>query len=139
MWLEAQAGAQEVGSCLWIYIANNVSKSVEKLILRSDFCGGQNRNIKLVLMLKYSLEEFTHLESIQLRFSVSGHSFLPTDSDFGEVECVLKRQTKMISLENYLQVMKFCRRKRPIDVVSMNKKNFVGTQKLEKEISNRKK
>ncbi|CAG9765894.1 unnamed protein product [Ceutorhynchus assimilis] len=141
LWLEGQAGrgAQEVGSCLLLYIANNISKTVKNLILWSDSCGGQNRNIKMVLLLKCALEVSTHLESIELRFLVSGHSFLPNDSDFGDVECVLKRQTKMYSPEDYIQVMKSCRRQHPIEIVSMEKKNFVSTKMLEKEIINRKK
>ncbi|CAG9773605.1 unnamed protein product [Ceutorhynchus assimilis] len=114
-------------------------KDENNLILWSDSCGGQNRNIKMVLLLKCAVEVSTHLKSIELRFLVSGHSFLPNHSDFGDVECVLKRQTKMYSPEDYIQVMKSCRRKHPIEVVSMEKKNFVSTKMLEKEIINRKK
>lgn len=93
----------------------------------------------MVLLLKCALEVSTHLESIELRFLVSGHSFLPNDSDFGDVECALKRHTKMYSPEDYIEVMKSCRRKHPIEVVSMKKEAFVSTLKLEKEICNRKK
>lgn len=141
LWLEGEAGrgAQEVGSCLLLYIAKYVSKTVKKLILWSDSCGGQNRNIKMALLLKCALEKSTHLESIELRFLVSGYSFLPNDSDFGDVECALKRQTRMYSPEDYIKVMKSCRRKHPIEVVSMKKEDFLSTLKLEKEITNRKK
>ncbi|CAH1110662.1 unnamed protein product [Psylliodes chrysocephalus] len=84
-------------------------------------------------------EVSTHLESTGFRFLVSEYSFLPNDSDFGDVECALKRHTKMYSPEDYIQVMKSCRRKHPIEVVSMKKAVFVSTLKLEKEICNRKK
>lgn len=48
----AGKGAQEVGSCLLKYLGTHISDDVEELILWSDSCGGQNRNIKIVLMLK---------------------------------------------------------------------------------------
>ncbi|CAH1967216.1 unnamed protein product [Acanthoscelides obtectus] len=65
--------------------------------------------------------------------------FSTNDSDFGDVECVLKRHTNMFSPEDYIRVMKSCRKKRPIEVVSIEKKDFVSTKKLEKVITNRKK
>lgn len=53
IWVEGEAGrgAQEVGSCLIKFIKNHLRDGVEKLVLWSDCCGGQNRNIKIVLML----------------------------------------------------------------------------------------
>lgn len=53
IWVEGEAGrgALEVGSCLIKFIKNHVRDGVEKLVLWSDCCGGQNRNIKIVLML----------------------------------------------------------------------------------------
>ncbi|KAK4875680.1 hypothetical protein RN001_012102 [Aquatica leii] len=79
-----------------LYIENNIAKTMKNLILWSDSCGGQNGNIKIVLMLKCILEHFTHLETIRVRFLVLGHSFLPNDSDFGDVECALKKLSKLV-------------------------------------------
>lgn len=142
IWIEGEAGrgAQEVGSCLRKYIAmNNISESVENLIFWSDSCGGQNRNIKMVLMMKCILEETLHLKSIRIRFLVSGHSFLPNDSDFGDVECAIKKQNKIFSPQDYINIMRTCRRKRRININRMVKDDFVSTKKLEKAIVNRKK
>ena len=80
-----------------------------------------------------------HLKTIRLRFLVSGHTFLPNDSDFGEVECKIKKQNIIFSSEDYIQIMKDCRKKRLIVVYRMKKEDFVSTKKLEKEIVNRKK
>lgn len=46
VWNESMAsrGPQEIGSCLLHFIKNYVH--TEKLIMYSDQCGGQNRNIK---------------------------------------------------------------------------------------------
>lgn len=141
LWLEGQAGrgAQEVGSCLRKYVKQHVSLSVKYLNLWSDSCGGQNRNIKMVLILKCILEESDSLEEIRLNFLVSGHSFLPNDSDFGDVECAIKKQQKLYSPNDYAKIMKTCRKKNPITVNFMEKEDFISTRKIEKEITNRKK
>lgn len=141
IWLEGQAGrgAQEVASSLRKFIKCYVSPQVKTLNLWSDSCGGQNRNIKMVLILKCVLEESATLESIRLQFLVSGHSFLHNDSDFGDVECAVKRQQNLFTPEDYIAIMQNCRKKNPIIVNQMKKDDFVGTSKIEKLITNRKK
>lgn len=42
----ASRGAQEIGSCLFRHLSSHVPQNTEKIILYSDACGGQNRNIK---------------------------------------------------------------------------------------------
>ncbi|KAF2886099.1 hypothetical protein ILUMI_20074 [Ignelater luminosus] len=93
------------------YVVNHISDKIQELILWSDSCGGQNRNIKIVLLLKSILEEKPTLGKIRLRLLVSGHSFLPNDSDFGNVESALKIQQKLFSPEDYIKIMKNCREK----------------------------
>lgn len=68
VWLEHEAskGTQEVGSCLMKYI-KRIKPSVKKLILWSDACGGQNRSIKLILILIHILQNHSTLESISIR------------------------------------------------------------------------
>lgn len=82
IWLEYEAskGSQEVESCLKKYI-ENIKAPVKTLILWSDSCGGQNRSIKFVLMMIYTLQNHPSLKSISMRYLQSGHSFLPNDSD----------------------------------------------------------
>lgn len=69
---EASKGTQEVGSCLKAQIEKCKKKN---LILWADSCGGQNRSIKLVLMMMHILHNHETLESISLRYLLSGHSF----------------------------------------------------------------
>nr|CAH7755794.1 unnamed protein product [Callosobruchus chinensis] len=77
VWNESQGsrGPQEIGTCLLHYTKNFVSTS--KLIMYSDQCGGQNRNIKIALLCKYILETGqTTLHQIDHKFLVSGHSYI---------------------------------------------------------------
>lgn len=48
--------AQEVDSCLKVMIQQYLSPVTEELILWSNSCGGQNRNVKVVLFLKSVLK-----------------------------------------------------------------------------------
>lgn len=63
---EASKGTQEVGSCLKKYI-EGIQAPIKKLILWSDACGGQNRSIKLILILNHILQNHSSLESISVR------------------------------------------------------------------------
>ncbi|KAL4132257.1 hypothetical protein QTP88_009449 [Uroleucon formosanum] len=47
----ATIGPQEIGSCILHYVENFVTST--KLIMYSDQCGGQNRNIKMATLYNY--------------------------------------------------------------------------------------
>ncbi|KAJ8867125.1 hypothetical protein PR048_032988 [Dryococelus australis] len=93
VWVEGEAGrgAQEVSSCLKTHISEQIGR-VKKFILRSDACGGQNRNTKIALILKTVLEQHPTLEKLTMKFLMPGHSLLPNDSDLGDIESFLKLQ-----------------------------------------------
>lgn len=140
VWLETQAskGTQEVGSCLRKYIFDNIKPPVKKLFLWSDSCGGQNRSIKLVLMLIHTLQNHTSLESISLRFLQSGHSFLPNDSEFGDVECFMKQFESLYTDADIIDKMKRCRNENKFEVNTMLPEEFVSVKDMERAITNRK-
>lgn len=54
MWSEnmASRGAHEIGSCVIKHLQTYDSDNTKKVYLYSDSCGGQNRNIKITLLLK---------------------------------------------------------------------------------------
>ncbi|KAF0683858.1 Serine/threonine-protein phosphatase, partial [Aphis craccivora] len=139
VWLEGEAGrgAQEVGSCLRKHIKNNLNNSIKELVMWSDSCGGQNRNIKIVLLMK-TLFNNTELETITLKYLYPGHSFLPNDRNFSDIESALKHQQRLYTPDDYIHIMKTCKKKNPLKVIKMNKEDFVSTENLEKKITNRK-
>jgi len=141
VWPEGMAGrgAQEVAACLMKHIKNRLDNDVKCLKLWSDSCGGQNRNIKIVLMMRHVLSQHSSLECIIFRYRVSGHSYLPNDSEFGDVECALKSQQSLFTVDEYCDVMKNCRRKKPFVVTKMEKTDFLSSAQLEKSVTNRKK
>ncbi|XP_050510421.1 uncharacterized protein LOC126887115 [Diabrotica virgifera virgifera] len=140
IWTESMAGrgAQEVGSCLKKFVDNYLAEGKEQLILWSDSCGGQNRNIKIVLMLKAVLETHRSLKTIYFKYLIPGHSFLPNDTDFGEVERSLKYQIRLYTLNEFKQVLENCSKKKKFVACEMTKDDFFGTSQIEKSITNRK-
>ena len=84
------------------------------LILLSDSCGGQNRNIKVVLMLKSILASHPNLQTIYLKSLVPGHTFLLNDSDFGDIESCLKYHQQIYSPEDYINIILTCRQQKPV-------------------------
>ncbi|VEN43467.1 unnamed protein product [Callosobruchus maculatus] len=140
IWREGVAGrgAQEVGSCLKKFIDQHLKNGVEDLILWSDSCGGQNRNIKIVLLLKKILSEHSTLQTICFKYLESGHSFLPNDTDFAQIERALKLQVRIYTIDEFKSVIENSKKKNPFEVIQMNPEDFFSTENIEKQISSRK-
>lgn len=140
IWLEYEAskGTQEVGSSLKKYI-ESIKAPVKKLLLWSDSCGGQNRSIKFVLMMIYILRKHPSLESISMRYLQSGHSFLPNDSDFGDVECSIKTAGPLYTDTDYINVMENCRIENKFCIERLHRDDFFSVKQLEEATTNRKK
>lgn len=92
-----------------------------------------------MLMLIHILQNHLSLETIHLRFLESGHSFLPNDSEFGDVECLIKENEKVYTLENYIEIMQECRTVNQFQVNRMLPQDLVSVQDLVDFTTNRKK
>ncbi|KAJ8975146.1 hypothetical protein NQ317_012423 [Molorchus minor] len=135
VWDETVA-SREVGSCLLYYIKHFVTS--KSLIMYSDQCGGQNRNIKLSVLCNYiTASPDLTVEKIDHKFLVSGHSYLPCDQDFGLIEKEKNFILVFIPKEWHL-VIKKARKKNPFKVIEMTKSDFISTKVLESNITNRK-
>lgn len=140
VWHEAIAsrGPQEIGSCLKHYIENYVKTS--KLVMYSDQCGGQNRNIKLSLICNYVIQnKISNVKQIDHKFLVSGHSYLACDRDFGVIEKNKKNYNDIYIPGDWVKVISSSRKHNPFKIVEMKSENFITTEPLEKNITNRKK
>jgi len=69
---------------------------------------------------------------------LSGHSFLPNDSELGDVECAIKRQQRLYTVEDYINTMKASRINKKFVITRMEGKDFVSIESLLKQIVNRK-
>ena len=72
MWHEGQAGigSQEIGSCVLKHLQQNAAG--ERVFnTYSDSCGGQNRNVNIVLLWSYAVARLG-IQEVNHKFIVSG-------------------------------------------------------------------
>ena len=142
MWHEgvASRGSEEVGSCLLHRLRHLSSSTATKMILYSDSCGGQNRNINMVcLWLHIVASPEFNITQIDHKFMVSGHSYLPNDRDFGSIETEKRRHSQIFTPQEWYQLVRECRKVNPFEVVEMTQDDFFGIKELKEHITNRKK
>ena len=88
VWTETEGsyGSQEISSHLIKYI-KTYAKNFEKIITYSDLYIEQNKNIKTVFsLLKLVQNTEIRTESIEMKFLINIHNYLPNDSDFAIIE-----------------------------------------------------
>ena len=140
MWHEgiASRGSYEVGSCLLRHL-KEMNTTATHLVLYSDSCGGQNRNINiLVLLLHIVANPDLTFEVIDHKFMVSGHSYLPNDRDFGNIETARRRCQHLFVPDDWCHLVRTARRRNPFAVTEMENKDFLSFEPLTKAIVNRK-
>lgn len=77
-------------------------------------------------------------ESIDMKFLVSGHSYLPNDSDFAIIESCAKKNQNIFSPDDWYHIIKTCKKKAPFHLIQMTHQDFLSTKPLEQSIINRK-
>ncbi len=133
VWDETIAGrrSDEIGSCLVKHLEDHTTDK-KKIVIYSDCCGGQNRNINMSSMLmKYITREDITTEVIDHKFLVPGHTYLPNDRDFAVVETANKKREHIYTPNQWYEVMRIARKKKPFHVIQMTSKDL-STAKLKK-------
>lgn len=132
----ASRGSQEVGSCILKHLKK--LRNHKHIIAYSDMCTGQNRNIKLALTwLKIVQSAENNADIIDHKFLLSGHSFLPNDSDFGVIEMALRKNNLMYVPQDYYETIKKCRKSNKFILTKMKREDFFSTKPLEEAIHKR--
>ena len=140
MWHEgvASRGSEEIGSCILNHI-QHMTTSATNLVLYSDSCGGQNRNINIVCLWLHIVANSQYpFTTIDHKFMVRGHSFLPNDRDFGGVETARRKRQHIFVPTDWQEVIRTARVKNPFHVAEMQSEDFVSLSALKKNIVNRK-
>lgn len=137
----ASRGAQEIVSCLIKYISLLPDTPNKIINLYSDACGGQNRNIKVVLGLLNEMQKNgVGVKEINLKFFVSGHSFSTCDQNFGVIDKEKKYHENIYIPDDWVSVIRNAKKKDPrFTIHKMGKEDFFSTKKLENDIVHRKK
>lgn len=141
MWSEniAGRGANEIGSCLIKHMKSFLPSNAENIILYSDSCGGQNRNIKMTLLLKKILTSLVNVHTITQKFFISGHSYNSCDRCFGIIDRQRKVTQDIYLPTHWENIVRVAKKKDPnFEVVHMTGDDFYSSQKLLDLIVNRK-
>jgi len=142
MWHEAVAsrGSDEVGSCILKHLQEiNIQPTTTHLITFSDSCGGQNRNIYLVcLWLHIVACSYLPITTVDQKFMLPGHSYLPNDRDFGNIELAKKKKQAIYIPDDWYSLVRETRHKNPFSVCEMKSADFASIKSLKSHIVNRK-
>lgn len=81
---------------------------IKKVRLFSDGCGGQNKNKAVITMLcHWFLHECPpNVDQIEVWFSIVGHSFIPPDRVFGNLERQFNKKSVIENPDKYMDVIK---------------------------------
>ncbi|CAG9797918.1 unnamed protein product [Chironomus riparius] len=134
--VEGSKGAEEIPSCLIKFLKEHAA-SASHIVSYSDRAGGQNRNIKIVLaFLRLLADPTMKVETIDLKYLISGHSRLPNDRDFALIERKIKQHSAIFLPSHYIDIIKSARNE-SFKVYSMTREDFRTTKELEGSITNR--
>ena len=140
MWPESTAsrGSQEIGSCLLQHFKLSRSQA-QNLIAFSDACGGQNRNINRVCFWMYvvSSNNFSYT-TVDHKFMLSGHSYLPNDRDFGSIEKASRRTQHVFVPKDWCVLVERARHRNPFTVKQMETCDFLSIESVRSLIVHRK-
>ena len=131
------SGVNEIGTCVQKYLKVQKSKGINKVILYSDNCSGQNRNRYFVTMIYiYHAKKTLQFTSLQHKFLERGHTHNENDS----IHAAIERNSKGRSIYTTPQWAATLRTSRhtprPYIVNELSSSDFLDFKKLSSEIQN---
>lgn len=109
VWTENEfpKNANTIASCVAHHLRNIDLTFFKHIRLVADGCAGQNKNSIVVTAL---LEWFhksapDHILDIELVFPITGHSFIPPDRVFAQIELKTKKLDTIIDPSEYLKII----------------------------------
>lgn len=130
MWYEsiAKRGSSEIGSCLILFIENQIPKGIKEFSFYSDNCPGQNRNKYLFSLYNHLCQK--HQIKIRHTFLEKGH----TQSEGDSVHSVIEKAARNISVytpEQWYAVVRSAKRKQPYVVVELEQADIRNLKDLQ--------
>lgn len=140
VWDESTAarGSDEIASCLlkWVETRQAAGEDFDILRIYADNCAGQNKNLYMVLSALRMIHA-KKLFRIEFVFLVKGHSFMPCDRSFGNIEKKLKRLSNI--LDTPMQYVKHIRNavSPPFETFAMERAEFFDFKALKAHVTKR--
>lgn len=122
-------GCNETATCILEYL-KDLPTSVSHVTTWSDTCAAQNRNYNFLSMLVYAVNFIDHLNTVDVKYLESGHSYLNCDSMHANIERKMKHR-KVYTPPEVRVIMETARiNPRPYNVRMMNYSDFFNIKKL---------
>ncbi|KAJ8885408.1 hypothetical protein PR048_011605 [Dryococelus australis] len=123
---DGKNGGDKVTYMLLNYINNN-KEPLNVLVLISDGCCGQTKNLTMVQLLFVLVHCFRVFKTATYLLPVRGHSYIPKNEDFSLIE-IKKQCTQCVELrEGWSNIIQEARKKPfPYSVVNMHYYDFVN-------------
>ncbi|XP_063876931.1 uncharacterized protein LOC135109482 [Scylla paramamosain] len=135
--MNADRGSVEVATCIARWIEDEQKEgSFTTLKIVSDNCGGQNKNINIILFY-LRLIHSTTLQNITHTYLIPGHSYMACDHAFGHIEKYIRRVVNIYDLKGYVRAIKLCTTSR-YHVIVLRNTDFLDFEVLQKSITHRK-
>lgn len=105
---EYSKGSNQIASAVHHRLSNMNMGTSTTVRLFSDGCGGQNKNKTMIAMMLHWLlfDAPSHIEQIEVWFPIVGHSFIPPDRVFGNLEREFHRHSVIQNPDDYMEMIK---------------------------------
>ena len=137
---EGQRGANEIGTCLWLYlqkIAALLDNENLELTFFCDNCCGQNKN-KFILSLLLHAVRTLNIRKITLKFLICGHTQNEGDAVHSVIEKQIKKAKKAGPIyipQQYATLIRTAKKKgRPFTVNELAHSDFLDIKRLTAEM-----
>lgn len=108
-WTEDQAkkGSNQIASAMCHRLMNTNYDDIHTVRLFADGCGGQNKNVQVLCMACWWLVNKApkSVDTVQLVYPVTGHSYLPPDRVFGRIEKLIRQEEEILSPSDYKKIV----------------------------------
>ena len=119
------------------HFMNHLPQEIDHLSFYSDSWSGQNRNIKLTLVLKHFLAK-TEIQLIEKKDFISGHSYNSCDQCFGKIEQARRLFEVIPTPDHWIDIIKSSTKQSVFEVTRIVTADFVSSKNLKTLITNRK-
>lgn len=128
MWDETVAGrgGNEMASGLVKFFEQLDDSALEEVTVWSDNCAGQNKNIYLMMAYLWILSQKQHLQVVNHKYLLKGHTHMEVDV----IHSIIEREKKkiqefpIVTPWDWQQFIKSCSRNAKIKVVNMETRQF---------------
>ena len=107
VWNESVSGrsAADICSAFWCFFTKKL-RDTKQIVLWCDNCTSQNKNWTMYTFLVMAVNsEKIAVDSIELRYLVSGHTFMSADSVHHQIELSMKKHGDVCDWEEFKEVL----------------------------------